>query len=240
MKEQLPQREAEGRTLSRRALLAGGIGMTVAAALRRIPDDIRLNAPSLEVHRVFAGRMPDTQLSGEDTITITPWGTLLYEPSGLFFTPGREFEYVHRGANSLEAIKRSVEEGANLLDLDANDMHGDVRGEHGIIPQVTLRIGRQSINLHFPGVIDVNEKELRLGMPSTYEELVAYVASLSTPDNPIAMSVELKRGEFEVETLEMMLGIHKKYNVPVIMHSPDSERLMAIGNKLAVLYNVPK
>lgn len=243
--EQLPYRRVEKRKLSRRALLAGGIGAVAAAALRKIPKDISFGKPPLDVDMIPAGRMAgDIDSSAEDgihnVISITPGGKLLYEPSGLFFTPGKEFKYVHRGGNSLEAIYESYSKGGNLFDIDANDVHGNVRGEHGFIPQGTLRIGGLHLNLHIPVVLDVNEKEVKFGMPSGYEELIAYIASLSTPERPLAVSTELKRGQFDPSTIEKMFAIHQAYNVPVIMYSLDNERLVAIGNQLAAVYNIAK
>lgn len=246
MIEQLPYQGVEHRKISRRKLLAGGIGFA-ALALHELPKDIALNKPPLDMHVVSVGRtIDDVQLFSEKisendeekVITVTPEGTVLFEPSGIFFAPGREFNYVHRGGNSREAILESYSKGANLFDIDANDVGGTVRGEHGIIPQFKLRLGRRSINLYLPAVIDINEEEVRLGMSSTYEELIAYIASLNTPERPLAVSTELKRGEFDLGTLEKMFTVHRAYNVPAIMHSPDPERLVLVGNELAAAYNV--
>jgi hypothetical protein len=165
----------------------------------------------------------------ERFLTITPEGKLLFEPSGEFFSPGRVFRYVHR-ANDVEFIHKAHDMGANLFDIDANDVDGAVYAEHGIVPQVELRLGSLGINLHLPVVVDQNEMELKLGMPTyKYEQLVACVASLSTADHPLAVSTELKRGNFDRATLVEMLNIHQRHNVPVIMHPTDPHQLDTIG-----------
>lgn len=248
MTEQLPYRRLEQR-ISRRKLLLRSVGAAVAAtSLYKLSEGVSLGTYPLEVRPVFVERFAeDVQLFSEEIseegeeklITITPEGKLLFEPSGMFFAPGREFKYVHRGGNSFKAIEEAYAKGADLFDIDANDVNGMVHGEHGIIPHVQLELGKLGINLYLPAVLDINEKEVKLGMPSTYEELVAHIASLSTPERPLAISTELKRGEFELSTLERMVAIHQAYNIPAVVHSPDPERLTLVGSELAALYNIP-
>lgn len=249
MTEQSPRFEYDDRKISRRALLVGAAGVLMAAKAKdRLSEGISLSPPSLDVRAVSVNRADEgVQLLSEEVseegqekvVTITPEGKLLFEPSGMFFAPGREFNYIHRGGNSFEAIFESFTKGADLFDIDANDVGGRVHGEHGIIPQVKLKLGRRSVALHFPVVFDVDEKEFKLGMPKTYEELIAYIASLSSPERQLAVSTELKRGEFEPDAIDAMLAIHQQYNIPAIMHSPDSERLTSTWHELAALYNLP-
>ena len=89
-----------------------------------------------------------------------------------------------------------------------------------------------------PAVIDINEGEYRAGMPLyRYEQLVAHIAALSKECGyPLAVSTELKRGEFDAETLIAMIDIHRKYGVPVLMHSTDQERLIEVGGIVAQAY----
>ncbi len=217
-------------------------GAAVLATGYRLTEGVSLNEPPLDLRTVSFGRhIENTQLSfgeiseksEERVMTITPEGKLLFEPSGEFFAPGREFSYIHR-ANSIEFIHKAHDMGANLFDIDANDVNGTVYAEHGIIPQLELRLGKRDINLKIPIVFDRGEEELKLGMPKyTYEELVACVASLSTPEHPLAVSTELKRGEFELLTLNEMLNAHQRYDVPVIMHPTDPLQLEMLGKEIA-------
>lgn len=235
--------------ISRRQFI-GGV-MAAAAAAYMLPKGVSFNKPPLEVRPFVVGVTEgDLQLFSEDIfengaeniITVTRGGKVLVQPSGVFFTPGREFSYVHRGGNSFEAIDEAYSKGADIFDIDANDVGGTVYGEHGIIYQAELHLGDPGVRFgfHLPVVVDVNEEELRFGMPNTYEELIAYIASLSTDERPLAVATELKRGEFKLGTLERMSAILQKYNVPAIIQSPDQERLALIGNELASVHDMPE
>lgn len=252
MREQ-PRPLVSEQKLSRRELFRRGrnaiAAAAIAAAAYKLNEGISLRQPPVVLKTVSVGRINEgvqlfsevsPEADGKRPITITPEGELLFEPSGEFFAPGREFSYIHR-ANSIEVIHRAHSMGANLFDIDANDVNGTLYGEHGIVPQFDLSLGRLNIELQLPAVIDQNEAELKLGMPNDkYEELVACVASLSTAEQPLAVSTELKRGKFELDTLNKMLGIHQRYNVPAILYSPDPSQLEVMGNKIAQSYNAAK
>ena len=132
-----------------------------------------------------------------------------------------------------EGIENAYARGANLLDIDANDVNGTVYGEHGVVPQVKISLGRLGLHLHLPVVVDQNEEQIMLGMPPTYEELLSHIHLLSTVERPIATSTELKRGDFTQNTLNETLAMHKEYNVPVIMHPTGSLKLDIIGDEAA-------
>lgn len=229
-----------GRTLSRRAFLAGVIGAAATKKAGDLLDLVGISGYPLEVHTKSAGRSAEDSFEAETghIITVASDGTLLIEPDGMFFAPEREFEYSHRGGNTFQSIEEAFAMGATLFDIDANAIGGGVYGEHGIVPQLEVSIGRRRIALRLPAVIDVNEKELKLGMPSAYRELVAYIADLSTPERPLAVSVELKRGRFDLAAIESMLAVHREYGLPAILHSQNTEWLASVGGELAATYNV--
>lgn len=242
----------QDRELSRRELL--GIGAALFAV-----HGTRLDVPPVAVELVNVdGRKgkSDHHLQRYQTITkvllstersednegpvaVTPNGRLKFETSDqVFFYPDREIKYVHR-TNDITAIDEAWEQGAELFDIDANRVGDTVYAEHGIIPQVNIKLGKFVIRRSLPVVLDANEKEFRLRMPDyTYEQLIAHIAHLKRRGRPLAVSAELKRGDFDVETLIKMLDIHREYDVPVLMHSPKPNHLKKTGRAVASAYGV--
>lgn len=220
--------------ISRRKFLAFGGAVVLGAMPARV--GIRLDAPPLEVKPVPMEREnKDVRIileedGSENIIRITLNGEVLYDPLGEFFVDGTR-EYVHRGGNSIESINEAYERGTELFDVDANDVNGVIYGEHGIIPHLDLA----GLGLHLPIIVDIDEGELMLGMPNTYEELVAHIAYLSTYGRPLGVSVELKRGPFEPDTLSWMIATHRKYKVPVMVHTPGSHTLEFVDDDTSLL-----
>src|SRR5690606_16131863 len=129
-------------------------------------------------------------------------------------------------ANDIEAIGRTYGNGAHLIDIAASNVNGVLYAEHGIVPQFESHPGELHIKSHLPMVIDRDEEEFKLGMPEyTYEALIAYVASLDTDENPLAVSTELKRGKFGRGVVSMLFDIHQRYDIPVRVHSKVPRRL---------------
>lgn len=236
----MAERLQRSEMLSRRAFLAGLIGAVATKKTGDLLSRAGISGYPLEVRTKPAGRSAEDSFEAETghIITLASDGTLLIEPDGIFFVPGREFEYSHRGGNTFQSIEEAFAMGATLFDIDANAIGGGVYGEHGIVPQLEVGIGKRRIALRLPAVIDVNEKELKLGMPSAYRELIAYIADLSTPERPLAVSVELKRGRFDLAAIESMLAVHRECGLPAILHSQNSEWLASVGGELAATYNV--
>ncbi len=203
--------------LTRREFLA----LFGVVALRR---GVHTKPPSLSVDNMQMDReQPILEISwGKNggLITITSDGKIIYEPESRFFDDQKTFKYVHRGGNSFENIDKAYEEGANILDVDANHVGDVVYGEHGII-----------LHARFPLIIDVNEGELRLGGLNTYQELIEYIAANSTEDHPIAVKVELKRGSFSPETVLQMLSVNRKYNIPAIIYATNPDLIRELGIK---------
>lgn len=247
------------RRLSRRAVLQLGAAVAVEALLieggHQLKEGVSFNKPPLTLRTVSIEKgevyqpfllTNDQEPDNGTHLIITSEGRLLIEPDGQFFVDGRDFSYIHR-ANNVEMIQNAYDIGANMFDIDVNlvkttgikkSASGVLIAEHGIVPQVEVSIGGRAIRITLPGVIDINEKEVKLGMPKyTYEDLVAYIESLSTPENVLAVSAELKRGNFEPETLGEIIRIHKKYNIPAVIHSTDLEYLSMIGVQAAQLFD---
>jgi hypothetical protein len=244
MSEQLRPLSDE-RKLSRRELIRRGAYALAATALaataHRLTEGISLSEHPLILRTVSIDRMGETiqlltannrEIDEERVMSITSEGKLLFEPNGEFFSQGREFSYIHR-ANSTEVIHKAHDMGANLFDIDANDVDGTLYAEHGIVPQFEWSLGSLGVGFKVPAVVDQNEMELKLGMPKyKYEQLVACVASLSTAEHPLAVSAELKRGDFDRSTLEELLDIHQRYNVPVIVNPSEPHQLDVISNEI--------
>lgn len=222
--------------LSRREFLGRARDAIAAAAIiattHELQEGVSFNKPPLALRtksivrtgesiHLLSGHTSDSEASdGESLVTILRDGRLLFEPSGEFFdgTPRR---YIHR-ANSTEVIRRTHAMGANLFDIDANDVNGTIYPEHGIVPQYTVRLGKMGLHLHLAMVIDVDEQEVKLGMPSeSFEGLIALIGDLNTTENPLAASIELKRGDWKQSTLEGMFGTLKQKDVPAIIKPSD-------------------
>jgi hypothetical protein len=232
--------------LSRRELIRRGAFALAATALvgtaHELREGISLSEHPLILRTVSIDRMGETmqlltandrEVDEERVMSITSQGKLLFEPTGEFFSQGREFSYIHR-ANSTEVIHKAHDMGANLFDIDANDVDGTLYAEHGIVPQFEWNVGSFGVGFKVPAVVDQNEMELKLGMPKyKYEQLVACVASLSTAEHPLAISTELKRGDFDRDTLEELLDVHQKYNVPVIVNPSEPHQLEVIGDGIS-------
>ncbi len=249
---------ADERKLSRRELLIGaaggllavgmGVGLPVAVD-RRI--GVSFNNPPLDIKETVVIRDGDeirlySKTVSEDdgrmsVLSLTPESKLLFEPFGESFTAGEAINYVHRGGNNFASIDEScrkyVEEdrqGLLALDIDVTTTSGVALGEHGILYQPKIRLlGRRVLNL--PSfVIDVDEKEVRLGEPDKYEELIAYMAHIrNTYGIPLVGSAELKRGKYDLHSLHFMYGVHRRHKVPGWLHSPKPGQFDDIQRELA-------
>lgn len=225
------------KNISRRELLLLGRNTILAAAglttINMLSDGVSLDKPPPDVRKIDGvNRFKEIQFSSEGSpegrrqglVTITAEHKLFFEPSGEYFTDDREYWYTHR-ANSIEHIYRAHKLGANVFDIDANDVDGTVWAEHGVIPQRDMN-GRR---MKLPMVFDLNEKEIKLGMPKyTYGELVAYIASISTVENPLAIFTEFKHGPFEPETVSRMLDDNQTHDVAVMMYPVETRLLEAM------------
>lgn len=247
MNEQLQTIENE-KKISRRELIRRALFSTATiATARTLTEGISLNTPPVEVRpRIIskdAEKISFTSELGTDTdrqgiITITSDGKLFYEPSENpgeeFFIDGEEGSYAHR-SNTIESINIAYNNGANLFDIDANDvtdMNGTVYGEHGKIPRIKFKTAGIDVDFRLPLVLDQNEAEIKIGMPDSYEDLIRYIAKLKKEGGrPLAVSTELKRGEFKPDTIyNIMLGIHQRHGIPVMMYHADPQIFEATAN----------
>jgi len=144
-----------------------------------------------------------------------------YLDTGDFFSKNGKYEWVHRAGNALDRIDEAVKENQNktarlVLDMDATDINEELYGEHGII------LHKKIAGLNFNLVIDPNEVDLETKLPPTFQELIKHIASLSTPQKPIGVNIELKHGSFKEEALTKLIDILLEYQVPAIIQ-PDQQ-----------------
>lgn len=215
----------------------------VAYAGREISNGVRFNEPPVNVRDKSIGEVEfrSSGIFGErgGALSVTG-GTLLFDPSGdygidsgeSFFASGKNYRYIHR-ANKITVINEAYEDGANLFDIDVNNVGGVLYAEHGII----LQAG----NRRLPFVVDVNEWGVKFGRPAyTYEELVQLIGSLSKEcGRTLGVSAELKRGVFDFDAIHQLLDIHQRHEVPAMMHGHDSENILLIGDEIAAIYHTP-
>lgn len=255
MSERLDSTEQERRP-SRRKLLA----LAGAAALTwQLKEGISLSPPTLEVEPMIVNQtgegvelIPIQSLEddGSDSfIARTAEGRLAYDPSygraDGFFVYGEEMKYVHRGGNGTAAIDESVakivakseHEGSarkGILDIDATVVDEETYGEHGIVRRFRIRFPGTDKSITLPIVLDINEKEIKFSMPSEYEALVGYIAECREKYNcELAVSVELKRGNFSPKVVYDMLKVNKEHAVPILIHSPEKEQIDFLERELA-------
>lgn len=246
MTEQLPYSSGNYEITRRDFLRAATafVGATAVAYVgREICKGVRFNEPPVDVKDKSIGEVEllssDVFGRGGGSLLVTG-RTLLFdpvkgsvsEPGGDFFVSDKVFRYIHR-ANKIDVINQAYEEGANLFDIDANNVDGVIYAEHGLVPQVG--------DSQLPLVIDVNEWGVKLGRPAhTYEELVQLIGILSKEHGrPLGVSTELKRGVFDFDAIHQLLDIHQRHGVPVMMHGPNSDNILSIGDEIAAVYHLP-
>ncbi|MCL4418346.1 MAG: hypothetical protein M1365_16960 [Actinobacteria bacterium] len=209
--------------IAKAALIAGTV--TTLAGVKKVADliesgelegGIRLYPPKLKVER----------LNYTEDIMNPFMGRPLVDFDN-FFTENRPLDVIHRAGNTIEDINRAYPI-ANIFDIDVNDVFGTLYGEHGIIPHIKVPI--LNLKLKIPMVIDLNEVEVRMGMPTTFEDLIKHIHSLSTPDKPLGVFLDLKYGDFEEKTLEKLIDTLIKYRVSAIFDPKDKKLLQRIRN----------
>lgn len=246
MTEYLPHSESDYKISRRdflRSMTVAAGAVAVAYAGRELAEGVRFNKPPVRVVDKLIGdiEMRPERIFGKDgSILGFAGNALLFEPSQSsevdpetdFFVSDKVFRYIHR-ANRLDIISEAFEQGANLFDIDANNLDGVIYAEHGLVPKVGDR--------RLPVVVDVNERGIKFGRPAyTYEELVQFIGTRSKDCGyPLGVSTELKRGVFDFDAIHQLLDIHQRHGVPVMMHGPDSENILMIGNEIAAIYHEP-
>lgn len=142
-----------------------------------------------------------------------------------FFIPGRTFLFCHRSGNHKKDIELAFRMGANLFDIDLNHAYGTNYGAHGsMIPNTAI-------------AIDGIEGELEI-LPPTFEGLIKHVASLSTKDNPLGVSIDLKQRTFTEKGFENLIKVLFKYNVPAVIGSTSSAKQLATIRKIRDEYEI--
>lgn len=148
-------------------------------------------------------------------------GTLKDEK--VLFKQHSQIKVGHRSGNSIEDIDKAHAQGIQIFDIDANRVNKKTYGEHGWV--AALGIGDKSIELF---VIDENEGEFKLGAPShEVWELVSHIGKKSTPEWPLAVSMELKRGVFEPDSLKELFDTFEAYGVPALINPRKSKVIEA-------------
>lgn len=198
-----------------------------------VTEGVSFNKPPLRLRSFTIGMDPNddirlfeehiNRIDDEGTIIRTADGKALFEPRGPFFSSDMNFLYGHRLGNSPERIEEAYEEGADLFDLDTSVYKGIIYVEHGIVlPQL---------------VVDVNEAEVKIGMPHTFEEVIYCIASLSSEERQLAAALELKRGYYGEKEVRSILNTLDDYGVPAIVSPSDPGQLAFLGNERMVSYS---
>jgi hypothetical protein len=141
---------------------------------------------------------------------------------GNFFVSDRPIMFSHRAGNNIKDINTAFRKGANFFDIDAAaDTSGEIYGEHGFILN---NIFNTKVNL----VIDFGEGEIRATLPTRIEDLIKHIHSLSTQENPLGISIDIKYGQFNKETLKKLIDLIYEYQMPAIIAPNTGEQLLNI------------
>jgi len=139
-----------------------------------------------------------------------------------FFRENTHAKAAHRAGNRMTTVREARERGIQVFDLDANSVGGKVYAEHGLVPSV----GVGKFNISLPFVFDRDELKFKLGRPKwTFKEIVENIGQMSTPDMPLAVAIELKRGKFSEKTLNQMRTILEENNVAAIIKPKNKREL---------------
>lgn len=131
-----------------------------------------------------------------------------------FFVKERRLRWKHRSGNTESDIDQALFEGANVFDIDVREVDGKLIALHGLYKKINFENHKVVLGIDF-GRLTIN--------PPTFEEIIKHIDSLNTEENPLGCSVHLKNGEFEEKTLENILDILDKYNMPAYF-IPDIHR----------------
>jgi hypothetical protein len=174
----------------------------------------RLLPPEMKIEE----KTNDEVTNSNDGRTFVNFGDFFVDPSKENISEedkNRIYRYVHRAGNRLGDIKKAVKKGANYIDMDLYDIFGKIYTEHGIITPIFG--GRTNL------VVDLTEGEISTTLPPTFEESIGLIASLATSANPLSVHIELKHGQFPKETLERVINILNKYQVPAGIEARDTQ-----------------
>jgi hypothetical protein len=139
----------------------------------------------------------------------------VYYPNRAFFEGNTHLIEGHR-TNSIEDINAAVSMGANVINFDITDFNEVAIAEHGYI------FPGEILNKKFNLIFDVDG--ITTGNPQTLDKLMAYAASLSTPQNPLFFHLELKHGNFQQEPLLVEIAkLIKKYKRPTFIDAVTTE-----------------
>ncbi|OGH06576.1 MAG: hypothetical protein A2W22_02860 [Candidatus Levybacteria bacterium RBG_16_35_11] len=135
-----------------------------------------------------------------------------------FLISNLTYDWFHRSGNTIEDIDAAFKEGARIFDIDLSCINEELYGEHGFIFRENI-LGTSYV------VFDPNEWELKRGLPQTFKDLIGHIASLDTPERPLAVTIGFKYGNFTEEVLEKMVNILIESKVPAIIQPIKKDRL---------------
>lgn len=154
---------------------------------------------------------------------------IFFDTKDPMFVPGSKYTVAHRAGNWPDDIEKAFKKNTQIFDIDANDVNGALYGEHGLLKQFFLK------NLRL--MIDVNEKELKLGLPRyPLETLFEKINSLSSPNFRLGAAIELKRGNFSIKTLSKLLALITEHDIPSIIFSNDINKINRLEAYIEKLY----
>jgi hypothetical protein len=139
-----------------------------------------------------------------------------------FFCRETKLYRAHRAGNTPEDTNKAFRLGANVFEMDLNIVNGKAFVEHGWFLQQDV----SDHELNF--VFDPAELKVKLKPPHTFKEVIEHIASLSTPQKPLGVSMELKHGTYTPQVINSLIDTLLQYNVPALIQSGPVENLIIL------------
>ncbi len=149
-----------------------------------------------------------------------------------FFLNTDPLIYGHRlGNQGIEKINKAYELGVNVFDIDVNDMSERIEGGN-VLDRVYAAHGLIVHNKNnIIGEIDPAELKIKFGEPLTVVQAIHHIASLSTPEHRLGLTLDLKNyGPLKRKTLEALFN--SVYDIiPTVFipngHRPELKEMLA-------------
>lgn len=200
-------------------------GNVVLRPPRYIPSYMTIDNTPFQAQIAVRAENVATSLRHEKTEYINKSGDLIIEHENAKFVQGRIYNIPHRSGNGYTAVDNGIQNGANGFDIDVFDINspnGKLIPEHGIIKVFGVWMIKRGV------VIDANEREASFKLPNySVEDILDYIGSLSNPDDPYVINMEIKRGSFYPPAVLNTLKALRRNQLPA--------RIFAVTNRKEII-----
>lgn len=238
----MKERSDTARVFSRRKFIYGAAGLVSGAfvgyADHNLKDGLMFDPPNLTPHfkRVNAAlpginlpldraielgyQKEFIKLNDRSFLHINSDGELIVQHVDAVFDLEREYNIPHRSGNRGYLIDEARELDADGFDIDANDTGDNILAEHGLVASLDLKVVRLG------GVLDIGEGEVRSRIPRSVVDVLDQIGSVSNPQNPYVIEIELKRGNYtNTSTVIEVIDAISRNGLPTRVFSTNQENV---------------